>query len=86
MCDNGFRDNSASAICLAMGYSGSTNWVSGSYFSYGDIQESLNVTLFEVQCSSHDWYACSSTSTRNSNGCGHSEDVFLTCFAGEAIN
>ena len=79
MCDDSFSDNSANAICREMGYSGSSDWVSGSSYSYGSRQTSLDINLDDVSCSGNDWDSCSHTRYHN---CGHSEDVFLTCIAG----
>ncbi|KAL5253602.1 hypothetical protein ACHWQZ_G013415 [Mnemiopsis leidyi] len=81
VCDDSFSENSADAICREMGYSGSSSWVSGSSYSYGENQTSLDITLDDVQCSDDDWDSCSYSTSHN---CGHSEDVFLTCF-GESI-
>ena len=83
MCDDSFSDNSANAICREMGYPGSSDWVSGSYFSYGDIQESLEVVLDEVQCGNNDWDSCSYSTSPD---CAHFEDVFLTCLEGKVIH
>ncbi|KAL5253614.1 hypothetical protein ACHWQZ_G013415 [Mnemiopsis leidyi] len=76
VCDDSFSENSANAICREMGYSGSLSWVSGSSYSYGENQTSLDITLDDVQCSDDDWNSCSYSTSHN---CGHSEDVFLTC-------
>ncbi|KAL5253623.1 hypothetical protein ACHWQZ_G013415 [Mnemiopsis leidyi] len=80
VCDDSFNENSADAICREMGYSGSFLWVSGSSYSYGERQTSLDITLDDVQCSDDDWDSCSYSTSHN---CGHSEDVFLTCVGEE---
>ena len=82
VCDDGFSEDSANAICREMGYSGSSSWVSGSSYSYGENQTSLDITLDDVQCSDDDWNSCSYSTSHN---CGHSEDVFLTCGSGEFV-
>ena len=79
MCDDSFSDNSANAICREMGYSGSSGWVSGSSYSYGTRQTSLDINLDDVSCSTGYWNSCSYSTSHN---CGHSEDVFLTCVQG----
>ena len=85
MCDDSFSDNSANAICREMGYSGSSSWVSGSEYSYGYIQEILDVILVSVECRSKAWNSCSSSRTSKWRKCGHNTDVFLTCVAGKTI-
>ena len=79
MCDDSFSDNSANAICREMGYSGSSSWVSGSSYSYGESQAILDINLDDVRCSTGNWDSCSYSTYDN---CGHSEDVFLVCVEG----
>ena len=79
MCDDSFSENSANAICREMGYSGSSSWVSGSSYSYGESQAVLDINLDDVRCGNDDWDSCSYSIYDN---CGHSEDVFLTCIEG----
>ena len=79
VCDDGFSKYSANAICREMGYSGSSSWRSGSSYSYGTSQTSLDINLDDVRCSAGVWGSCSYSTFHN---CGHSEDVFLTCAAG----
>ena len=79
VCDDGFSDNSANAICREMGYSGSSSWVSEADYSYGDIQTNLNITLDNVVCRDDNWDSCSYST---SHDCRHHEDVFLTCIGG----
>ena len=78
VCDDSFSENSANAICREMGYSGSSEWVSGSQYSFGEVQTSLDIILDDVRCSNDDWDSCTYSF---SHSCGHSEDVFLACTA-----
>ena len=80
VCDDSFSENSANAICREMGFTGASNWVSGSEYSFGGSQLSLDITLDEVACSGGDWDSCSYLTI---DDCGHSEDVFLTCQRGK---
>ena len=74
VCDDGFTDNSADAICYTMGYpQGHTSWGIGNNWS---IQSNFEITMDDVECSSGDWSSCSYSLSHN---CGHSEDVFLQC-------
>ena len=74
VCDDGFSDNSADAICRQMGYYlGATEWDNGNFYNF---QSSLNITLDDVVCSSGSWDSCSYSTDEN---CGHSEDVHLAC-------
>ena len=73
VCDDSFSANSADAICRKMGHPGHTSFTSGSRWS---IQNRLDITLDNVQCSSGDWSSCSFTFSHN---CRHSEDIFLQC-------
>ena len=61
-----------------MGYDRASSWNSGSFF---DVQNSLDITLDDVDCDGGSWASCDYLTTHN---CGHSEDIFLTC-AGETI-
>jgi len=73
VCDDGFSDNSAAAICKEMGYAGATSWANGELFG---VQAEFEIGLDDVVCSSDSWDSCSSTTTHN---CGHHEDVHLMC-------
>ena len=73
VCDDDFNDYAAFAICKEVGYVSAITWESGNYF---DVQEDLEIKLDDVSCSNHIWSSCSYS---ESNNCGHSEDVFLTC-------
>ena len=74
VCDDGFGDSEAGAICREMGQGGAESWESG--VLYPDLQETLEITLDNVNCAQQTWSSCSYLETHN---CGHSEDVFLTC-------
>ena len=76
MCDDGFDDYAADAICRDMGNPGSINWSTDDSFS---IQQNLDITLDNVECPSADWSTCTYS---KSNNCGHSEDIFLSCRSG----
>ena len=77
VCDDGFTDNSADAICHIMGYPhGLTSWGTVNNWS---IQPNYEITMDDVECSSRDWSSCSYSLSPN---CGHSEDIFLQCQVG----
>ena len=77
VCDDGFSENSAIAICGLMGYDGFDSWRNGQLF---DIQADLEIGLDDVICSSVSWGSCSYTTSHN---CGHGEDVHLNCVPDE---
>ena len=80
VCDDGFSDNSADAICRELGHIGQMSWSNG--YNWG-IQAWLEITLDDVACSSGEWSSCSFSLVDN---CGHGEDVFLQCEGvGESI-
>ena len=74
VCDDGFSNNSADAICRKMGYAGYTHWTSGKKLN---IQPRLSITLDDVSCSSGNWSSCRYTFSHN---CSHMDDVFLQCY------
>jgi len=76
VCDDGFSDNSANAICREMGYSRARSWRSGYFYV---IQPNYDIGLDDVVCSSDSWDSCTYTSSHN---CGHDEDVHLVCEGG----
>ena len=77
VCDDGFSDNSAHAICREMGFNSSSHWSSPTMGSEPDEYQYLyGIRLDDVNCSSIEWDSCSYSTTNN---CGHDEDVFLTC-------
>ena len=74
VCDDGFTDNSADAICIEMGFpSGHTSWSYGNNWS---IQSNYEITMDDVVCDRVYWSECRYSLSHN---CGHSEDVFLQC-------
>ena len=83
VCDDNFDDNAANAICREMGNSGSTSWYGGRTFSFGEFQNSFEITLDDVTCTDDDWKSCTYSTSHN---CGHSEDVFLSCHEGNDVN
>ena len=80
VCDDGFDDTAADAICAEMGYLGSESWSSGE-MSY-EIQYDYNIGLDEVDCGSGSWEECMYES--HVNDCDHDEDVFLACRSSES--
>ena len=80
VCDDNFGYSEADVICQEMGYDRSSGWTSGSF--YDDVQNSLDITLDDVDCYWGSWSSCDYQTT---NDCGHSEDVFLTCVTGETF-
>ena len=74
VCDDGFSQNAADAICSLLGYpSNGSKWTSGSKWS---IQSDYSIKLDEVNCWTNSWSICTYSESPN---CDHSEDVFLTC-------
>ena len=80
VCDDDFGDSEADVICQEMGYDRSSGWTSGSF--YDDVQNSLDITLDNVDCYWGSWSSCDYLTEHD---CGHSEDVFLTCVTGGTI-
>lgn len=77
VCDNGFNDKSADAICRKMGYSDATGWASGATF---ELQYGLEIGLNEVMCENSSWESCRYLTA---NDCDHNQDVHLKCRAGK---
>ena len=73
VCDDGFSDNSAAAICGLMGYSGFDSWRYGQLYG---IQTNYQIGLDDVICSSDSWDSCTFITAHN---CGHGEDIHLNC-------
>ena len=74
VCDDGFNNTAAEAICKHVNSSYTTfKWTSG---RTSEIQHNLMIKLDEVQCSSADWESCKYSIE---NDCGHDEDVYLFC-------
>ena len=88
MCDDGFGDYEADAICREIGFDGSTTWRSGEFIGPEDTVDgrdgremynayiSLPITLDDVSCPHNEWDDCT---FRRRHNCGHSEDVQLMC-------
>jgi len=75
VCDDYFSTDSANVICQYMGYTAAASWSSGETL---DIQNNYEINLDDVNCSGvAEWESCSYSESHN---CGHSEDVFLTCY------
>ena len=75
VCDDGFSDKSANAICRELGFGAASHWRSG--VNWGSIQTSKPINLDNVVCSNDGrWSSCTHSTTRN---CVHNEDVFLEC-------
>ena len=74
VCEDGFSDNSADAICREMGYFGHTRWTTGRLW---DIQSDHKIEVHDVSCTDNSWSSCS---FRFDHTCGHHEDVFLECY------
>ncbi|KAL5269225.1 hypothetical protein ACHWQZ_G002900 [Mnemiopsis leidyi] len=79
VCDDSFNDNSGTAICRFMGFSGLNLWASG--YRYQSLQASKEITLDNVDCQSGSWVSCTYSTDHN---CGHLEDVFLSCRSASA--
>ena len=75
MCDDGFSDTAAAAICRHLGFGGASSWTSSGTFFSG--QERMPINMDDVSCSSTTWSECSFD---EANNCGHKEDVTLSCF------
>ena len=50
--DLNFGDTEANAICIEMGFTGSSGWESGYFYS---LQDSLEINLDEVDCYDDHW-------------------------------
>ena len=80
MCDDGFNQNAADAICSLMGYPNTgSEWTSGEV--KWSIQTIYSITLDDVNCQTSSWSSCTYSETDN---CGHGQDVFLTCFGSDS--
>ena len=76
MCDDGFDENTANAICSLMGYASTgSEWSSGRKWT---IQNNYRNKLDAVKCRSNFWSSCT-ISLSYYKDCSHSENVFLTC-------
>ena len=73
VCNHGFTDAAAAAICREMGHAGAIGWTSGELHS---IQTDLQIGLSDVVCSGDSWESCTFTTEQD---CDHSEDVHLVC-------
>ena len=80
VCDDGFNDNAAVAICRKMGYDGShAAWrvmedASGTAWN---IQNNYDTHLDDIDCSGESWSDCRFDA--RSEDCNHIEDIFLSC-------
>ena len=74
VCDDGFTDNAAAAICQHLGFGGASSWTSSGTFYSG--QEGMRINMDDISCSSTTWSECSFLETHN---CRHGEDVTLSC-------
>ena len=79
VCDDGFNDNAADAICKLMNFTSASRWSSADGVSF-DIQSNYNIKLDDVDCSSGEWEDCTYSENHN---CRHSKDVFLSCSIGQ---
>ena len=79
VCDDGFDDNAANAICTEMGYEGVDIWTSGLNSGF---QREYEIKMNDVHCRNGSWASCEFV-TYQYHDCGHSEDVFLVCREGE---
>ena len=76
VCDDGFSDTSAHAICREMGFNSSSNWTSVNDQPGWEIQARYGIKLDDVNCDSFEWNSCDYSTSEN---CKHNEDVLLTC-------
>ena len=78
MCDDGFSDVGASAICNEMGYDSSViTWANSNLFD--SLQQSYEIAMDDVECQTDNFAECTYIT---SNNCGHNEDLYLTCGTG----
>ena len=77
VCDDGFGDTEANAICIEMGFAGSSGWDNS--YSYSSLQDSRTINLDDVNCDKEDWSSCSYSEDHD---CQHFEDVFISCSSG----
>ena len=78
VCDDNFSDNSGTAICKLLGFQAVSKWANQNFWT--SVQSSYSINLRSVRCSSPDWSSC--TAGTFWGGCGHDEDVYLTCKGG----
>ena len=76
VCDDGFSDTSAHAICRELGFNSSSNWTSVNDQPGWEIQARYGIKLDDVNCDSFEWNSCDYSTSEN---CKHNEDVLLTC-------
>ena len=74
MCDDGFDNTAANAICSDLGYKSSGSEWSSEYNWV--IQSGYIIKLDDVNCRSKSWSSCTYSLY---NDCSHYEDVFLRC-------
>jgi len=85
VCDDGFNNYAANAVCKEMGFERAMDWTSGYFLDdiYEDahFQEyrNLPITMDDVNCQGDNWEDCTFITSHN---CGHSEDVQLACEGG----
>ena len=74
VCNDGFADNAAKAICVELGFKGATGWRSLK------IRSNYDIKLDEVHCMNTFWVSCVFLTTHD---CSHYQDVFLECHSDE---
>ena len=78
VCNDGFADNAAKAICVELGFKGATRYTS---FRIGS---NYDINLDEVHCMNTSWVSCVFLTTDDiDRGCSHYQKVFLECHSDE---
>ena len=80
VCDDGFSDNSANAICKVLGFDKNIQLTNGN--RWPAIQETYEVRLDDINCQNDDWDSCTNSRYHH---CDHNEDIFLQCGDSTAI-
>ena len=74
VCDNGFTNLAADAICKELEFIRASSWRNSGTFYSG--QDGMPISMADISCSSTTWSECSFLETHN---CRHWEDVTLSC-------
>ena len=75
VCDDGFTDTAADAICKHMNYTRANEWITTDT-KFDAIKYNYDIKLDDVSCSNTEWENCIFSVNPD---CSHSEDVLLSC-------
>ena len=88
MCDNGFTDMAAEAICRDMNYVRAHKWTSNikdiDYdYDFYRLRFKYDIKLDDVSCQTPDWESCTYTFYFDWDGGYKTDGVFLSCQGNE---